>query len=205
MYRRYFAPLCLVLSLLTCAASGEDLKLSDGTVLRRVRVLEVKPDSLILLHDGGETMTDLGKLPKQIRARYGYDPRKAAAHREREAAARQSKLAEERRLIEAHEQRKLELARLRMEASEAGGASGTDLTNLHVSYQVGAAERAYASGVARIGAEVARYEESRVAAIASQNFWTADFLKHPLLQLVGGLLGGSGGSGVSDSEPRSWR
>jgi hypothetical protein len=215
MNRGFRALYSLVLWLPICAASAEDFKLSDGTVLRKVRVVEVRPDSLTLLHGGGVAVADLAKLPKAIRARYGYDPRKAAAYREREAKVLEAKLAEDRRLVAAHGERQMNLARLRMEASEAAGTPGRSFEDAHFSYGSGViagsavTARSYASGEARIGAEIERHEEARIAAArAPDTFWTADFWKHPVVQIIGGLLGAGGGSGSSeflDTAPRNWR
>ena len=215
MTRGFRALYSLVLWLPVCSASAEDFKLSDGTVFRKVRVVEVRPDSLTLLHEGGVTLANLAKLPEAIRARYGYDPRKAAAYRERETKVREAKLAEERRLIAAHEERQMNLAHLRMEASAAAGTPGASLNDAHFSYGSGVTAgsavtaRSYASGEARIGAEIERHEEARIAAArAPDTFWTADFWKHPVVQIISGLLGAGGGSGSSeflDTTPRNWR
>lgn len=188
---------------------AEDFKLSDGTVFRHVRVVEVRPDVLVLAHDGGMAMANLAKLPKTIRARYGYDPAKAAAFREREAIAREARLAEDRRLVAAHEERRMELARQRMEASGALETPGPAFGEMHFSYGVTVAPRSHASAEAFIGAEIERHEELRVgAARAPDTFWTADFWKHPVVKIVGSLLGAGGGAGGrerSASEPRNWR
>jgi len=199
----------LVLSLPACLARAEDFKLSDGTVFRHVRVVEVRPDVLVLVHDGGMAMANLAKLPKVIRARYGYEPGKAAAFREREAIAREARLAEDRRLVAGHEQRQMELARRRMEASAAVGTPGAAFGDTHFSYGDAADARSHASAEALIGAEIERHEEARAAAARSPDtFWTADFWRHPVVKIIGGLLGaGGGGAGGerSASEPRNWR
>jgi hypothetical protein len=195
-----------VLSLAACLA--EDFKLSDGTVFRHARVVEVRPDVLVLVHDGGMAMANLAKLPKAIRTRYGYDPGKAAAFREREAIAREAKLAEDGRLVAAHEERRMELARQRMEASAATETSGSAFGDAHFSYGDAVGARSHASAEALIGAEIERREELRVAAArAPDTFWTADFWKHPVVKIVGSLLGGGGKGGGerSASEPRNWR
>ena len=208
MNRGFRALYYLVLSLPACVARAEDFKLSDGTVFRHARVVEVRPDVLVLVHDGGVAMANLAKLPKAIRTRYGYKPAKAAAFREREAIAREAKLAEDRRLVAAHELRRMELARQRMEVSGVLETTGPALGDTHFSYGDPAAARSHASAEALIGAEIERHEESRVAAArAPDTFWTADFWKHPVVQIIGGLLGAGGrASGErSASEPRNWR
>ena len=106
-------------------AAAEDFKLSDGTILRGARVLEVRPDALVVAHDKGVALADLEKLPREIRARYGYDPRKAAAYREHDATARRTTAAENRRLIAAHEERKQALARAQWEADTAQASSAS--------------------------------------------------------------------------------
>jgi hypothetical protein len=207
MNRGFRALYYLVLSLAACLARAEDFKLSDGTVFRHVRVVEVRPDVLVLMHDGGMATANLAKLPKAIRTRYGYERGKAAAFREREAISREARLAEDRRLVAAHEQRRMELARQRMEASAAVGTPAGAFGDTHFSY--GEAPRSPASAEAHIAAEIERHEESRVAAArAPDTFWTADFWKHPVVQIIGGLLGAGGKAGGlerSASEPRNWR
>src|SRR3954469_4412888 len=114
---------CLALLLAGSAAFGEDFKLSDGSVLHRVKVVEVRPDALVVAHDKGVTMADLDKLPRAIRERYGYDAAKAASFRERAESARKAVAEENRRLIAAHEERKFALARAQWEAASTTGSS----------------------------------------------------------------------------------
>ena len=196
----------LLLLLPGCIAAAEDFKLSDGTVFRQVRVLEVRPDALVLAHDRGTAMADLEKLPRGIRARYGYDPSKAAAYRKREAVARQAAAEEDRRLIAAHEERKQALARAQWEAADAATAPFTGVGETHLFFRVGDTDRAYAAAVTRVGAEIAQAEEARLAAArAPETFWTAPFWRHPIVIILGGLLGGGGRGEGSNSEPRNWR
>ena len=196
-----------MLALPACLAGAEDFKLSDGTVFRHVRVVEVRPDALVLMHDGGMAIANLAKFPKAIRTRYGYEPGKAAAFREREAIAREARLVEDRRLVAAHEQRRMELARQRMEASAALETPGPAFGETHFSYGVTVAPRSPASAEAFIAAEIEHHEELRMAAArAPDTFWTADFWKHPAVKIIGSLLGAGGGGGErSASEPRNWR
>src|SRR5215217_921898 len=104
MGRSEFSIRCLAVLLTGPAAFGEDFKLSDGTVLHRVRVVEVRPDALVVAHDRGFAMADLDKFPRAIRERYGYDAGKAARFRESEERTRKAAAEENPRLIAAHEE-----------------------------------------------------------------------------------------------------
>ena len=193
--------------LLICVAPAENFKLSDGTVFHGVKVLEVRPDALVLSHDRGVAMADLAKLPKSLRARYGYDPRKAAAYREREAMSAQTTAAENRRLMAALEERRMAVARLEMEASESANPSVSALGDMQLSYRPGEKGGADPTGVTRLSAEIAHTrEERRAAELARPEL--ADFWQHPLVKILGAMLGAGGGGGArsdSPSEPRNWR
>jgi len=52
-----------------------------GKTFERVRVLEVTAGTVMIAHAGGMVQLDLGKLPPELQARFGYDPEKAAAWR----------------------------------------------------------------------------------------------------------------------------
>lgn len=198
----------LLLLLSACTAGAEDFRLRDGTVFRQARVVEVRPDSLILMHEGGMAMTDLAKLPKAIQARYNYDPEKAAAHRARETASRQAAAEDAHRLLSARDERRMELSRAQFESTQGAPNSGDDIGEVSLSYRASAGDRAYAAAISRIGGEIAQAEESRrAAASVPTTFWTADFWQHPVLRFLGMVMGGAGpGSGSgSGSEPRGWR
>ena len=184
---------------------AEDFKLSDGTIFRRVQVLEVRPDALVLAHDGGIAMADFAKLPKAIRRRYGYNPEKAAAYRIREIAKQRAEAEENLRLITAREERKQRLVGARLEAAEAPTVSESAET--HLSLRAGNDDLAYAAAITRLGAAIAEVEESRIVAERrSTTFWGAPFWKHPIVIFLGSLLGGSGGKGDgTHTEPRNWR
>jgi hypothetical protein len=172
-------------------AAADDIKLADGTVLRDVRVLEVRPDALIVGHRNGVAMADFEKLPKQIRVRYGYDPRKAASFREREAATRRADAEENRRLVAAYKERKMAIARSRMEAGDAEVLSFSGFNGSRLDYRASAADRSYEAGVAYVGKEIAQAEEARIiAARKADTFWNAPFWQHPVVQVIGALLSG---------------
>ena len=186
--------------------SAEDFKLSDGTVFRRAQVLEVRPDALVLTHDGGIAMADFAKLPAATRRRYGYDPGKAAAYRIRENAKERAEAEENLRLITAHEERKQALARARWEAAETATETFSGFGETHLSLQVGNGDHAYAAAITRLGTEIAQVEESRIVAERrSTTFWGAPFWKHPIVVFLGSLLGSGGKGDGSHTEPRNWR
>jgi len=190
---------CLFLLLAGSVALGEDFKLSDGTTLRGVRVLEVRPDALVVAHDKGVAMADLEKLPKTVRTRYGYDPRKAASFRERDLTARRTVAEENSRLIAAHDERKRAVARAEWEASTAEGAPAANGGEIRFTPRESTSDRAY---VAEVGRQVDQAQEARRAANAPVTFWTA-----PFWNVLKAVLGsGSGARDTeSNSEPRNWR
>jgi hypothetical protein len=106
--RSYYARFGPLLLLAACEAYAEDIRLTDGTVFRNAHVVEVRPDALVVSHERGMVLADLAKLPKALRSRYGYDPGKAAAYREREAKMRDAKVEEDQRLLAALEKRRME-------------------------------------------------------------------------------------------------
>lgn len=204
---RYSLPFSSSLWLLLVGVTpAEDIKLSDGSVLRGAKVIEVRPDAVIFSHDRGVTMADFTKLPQSLRAQYGYDPRKAAAHREREAASAQATATENRRLVEELEQRRMAVALREMQAGEAANSTNSALGDMQLSYRSGASGRADPTGVARLGSAINfTQQERRAADLARPEL--ADFWQHPIVKLLGAVLGGAGGNARSDSgsEPRNWR
>jgi hypothetical protein len=206
MHRRSTLIRCslFLLLLMGYVADAEDLKLTDGSMLRQIRVLEVRPDALVVLHRNGVAMADFEKLPKSVRADYGLDARKAAAYREHESAARRAVTEENRRLIAAYEQRKIALVRARMEASEDKNSSFAGFYNSELTYRPGS-DRAVDSAVEYISEEIDRAEQARIEeARKADTFWTAPFWKHPIVKLLGAFFGGGGAAGGFNSEPRNW-
>jgi hypothetical protein len=209
MDRRVFFIRCLLVLLLLAGgmASAEDFKLSDGTVLRGVRVKEVRPDALVVEHEKGVAMAELEKLPRAVRVRYSYDARKAATFRKQEAEVRRATAEENRRLVAAHERRKREINQAEWEAPDAAGAPSGTGGEIRFAPRLSASERAFSAGVAGIGREIAKAEEARIEADAPVTFWTAPFWKSPVMRVLGALLGGAGGgrSEPFHSEPRNWQ
>jgi hypothetical protein len=201
----FFQYLSLVLPL--GLAHAEDLKLTNGTVFREVKVVEVRPDALIFKHKGGMAMADLEKLPPATRTRYGYDARRASDYRERETAKRQAEATEAVRLVAADEERKMAQARARFEsAAGASGGRDGDLGELSFSPGVGAADRISAATAASVGAQIERVTAAREeAARAELTFWGSPMWKHPIVQILGGLLGAGKSGDRESTEPRSWR
>jgi hypothetical protein len=106
--RPFYARFGSLLLLAACEAYAEDIRLTNGTVFRDTHVVEVGPMRWWCLTSGGMVLADMAKLPKTLRSRYGYDPGKAAAYREREAKMRDAKVEEDQRLLAALEKRRME-------------------------------------------------------------------------------------------------
>lgn len=212
MRRRDYTFGCSVLLLLSLQllAAAEDLKLSDGRKFRDARVLEVRPDALIVGHRDGIVLAEFEKLPKKIRARYGYNPREATAFRKREAETRRKDAEENQRLVAAYEQRKGEAIRAQMESGSSEGSTFAGFDESELTYRPGAAERAFDNAVTHISREIGRAEEARIAEKREPDtFWNPPFWKNPVVTFIGSLLGGGGGGnergGGFSSEPRGWR
>jgi hypothetical protein len=196
-----------LLLLLPGLGAAEDFRLTDGTVFRGARVLEARPDALVLLHDRGIAIADLEKLPRIVRVRFGYDRRKAAAYRARDAVKRKTEADEKRRLITAYEEHQQERARALSGAPEVAmekAARGDD--EMHLAFRMTHLDRNFAAAVTYIAADIAQKAEARrTEARTSQTFWGAPFWKNPIVAILCGLLGSGARSDRSNSEPRNWR
>ncbi len=197
-----------LLLLLPEFSAAEDFKLIDGTIFRDARVLEARPDAVVLLHDRGIAMVDLAKLPRSVRARFRYDPKKAAAYRIRELEMRKAEAEENRRLVTVYEKEQQARILAQLESAEAGGESSpTRDDETQLSFRMNNVDRNFAEAVTHIATDIAQKEEARIIeARTSQTFWGAPFWKNPIVAFVCGVLtsGGARGDG-SNSEPRNWR
>lgn len=61
----------------------------DGKTYENVEVVRQTPSALHIIHSAGAATLPLTSLPLDVRAKYGYDPRKAHAHQQRVDRARQ--------------------------------------------------------------------------------------------------------------------
>jgi hypothetical protein len=191
-------------------ATGEDLKLSDGRTFRQVRIVEVRPDALIVAHRDGIVLADYEKLPKAMRTQYAFNAQKASAFREAEAQSRRAADEENKRLLTEYEQRKETLIRARIEGGDRGASSFAGFHKSELTYQPGAADRAFEAGVTYASEEIARREEMRIReAQKPETFWDLPFWKSPVVTFIGSLFGaGAGGHERGfgfNSEPRGWR
>jgi len=208
----FLRTLGIVLSLTVAgalSAVAEDLKLTDGTVYRKVRILEVRPDALVIAHRNGVALAEYEMLPKSVRKRFGFDPRKANEYREREATARVTQVEENNRLTAEYEKRKLALVRARVASDEAGESNFSGFDQSQLTYRPGAADRAEEQGVTYLAEDIERIKKARdEEAREASSFWNSRFWKNPVMTFIGSLLGaGQGGNvqgGGFNSEPRGW-
>ena len=73
----------LALILIICFASialADDFKTIDGKEYKNVTVSRVEPDGIVLITKSGISKIYFTELPKEVRARFNYDPEKAAAY-----------------------------------------------------------------------------------------------------------------------------
>jgi hypothetical protein len=211
MHRRISSICCSWILFLSLGglATAEDLKLSDGRTFREVRIVEVRPDGLIVAHRNGVVMADYEKLPKATRAQYAFNPQKASAFRKAEAQSRQAIDEENRRLVAEYEKRKEALIRARIEGGDRRGSSFAGLQGSQLNYQPGAADRSFEAGVTYVSEEIARREEQRIReAQKPETFWDSPFWKSPVVTFIGSLFGAGGGGHEPgfgfNSEPRGW-
>lgn len=181
--------LCLAV-LFPVAMLAADLQQVDGTVYRKVRVMQVDPDGLVISHEKGVAKVDFTKLPPDLQQRYGYSEKKAAIYREQETQREVRTAEEKQRLLKEYEER--ELARIQKQM--AAGATGDEL--IYGSKGTGAnSER----GVRQARKEMEAREEAREAKEREpRTFWNAKFWESPVVQVIGALLRGNG-SGSSHS------
>ena len=190
---------CLAV-LFPVAALAADLQQVDGTVYRKVRVMQVDPDGLVISHEKGVAKVDFTKLPPDLQQRYSYSEKKAAIYREQETR-REARTAEEKqRLLKEYEERELARIQKLMEA----GATGDELT-----YGNKGTGSNSARGVRQARKEMEAKEEAREAKERKEReprtFWTAKFWESPVVQGIGALFGGKmsgGGFGHSSSAIR---
>jgi hypothetical protein len=211
MHRAFSAFCCSWILLLNSGVltKAEDLKLTDGRKFRDVRVLKIRPDGLIVAHRNGVVMADFEKLPKAMRTQYSLDSQKASAFREAEAQSRRATEGENRRLAAEYERRKEQLIRARIEGGDRRASNFAGFRNSELTYQPGAADRAFEAGVAYASEEIARREEERIReAQKPETFWDSPFWKNPVVTFIGSLFGaGRGGHEPGfgfNSEPRGW-
>ena len=184
--------------------------MSDGSTYRDVRVVETRPDALIVAHRNGVLMADFEKLPKAVRERYGLNAKKAQVHREKEAAKRRFEAEEDRRLVAAYEARKLSQIHMRLAGEGAEASSFAGINESELTYRPDGAERSLEKAVKYVGEEIAQIEAARAEeAREADSFWNSSFWKNPVMTFIGSLLGASTGGnergGGFNSEPRGWR
>lgn len=186
--------LCLAF-LFPVAVLAADLRQVDGTVYRKVRVMQVDPDGLVISHENGVAKVDFAKLSPDVQQRYSYSEKKAAIYRE-QTTQREARTAEEKqRLLKEYEERELARIQKLMEA----GATGDEL----IYGNKGAGANSARLRQAR--KEMELREEARAAQERKEReprtFWTAKFWESPMVQALGMLFGGkgSGNSGHGSS------
>src|SRR3954469_23745030 len=92
----------LLLSLLAASSimAGETIPLlrtTKGTEYKNARVSEVEADGITIFHAGGVAKILFREMPDEMRRKYGYEP-KAAAAAERAETAEQEQLAKRARI-----------------------------------------------------------------------------------------------------------
>lgn len=184
--------LCLAF-FLPVAVRATDLQQVDGTVYRKVRVMQVDPDGLVISHEKGVAKVDFAKLSPDLRQRYSYSEKKAAIYREQETQRAVRTAEEKQRLLKEYEERELARIQKLMEA----GATGDEL--IYGNKGTGAN---FQRGVRQARKEMELREEAREAKERKEReprtFWTAKFWESPVVQAIGMLFGGKA-SGSSHS------
>jgi len=100
-------------------ALAEDFKTVDGKEYKHVRVSRVEPDGIVLVTSVGISKVYFTELPKEVQARFHYDPTQAAAYSAQQAATQDAfqKQQQELRRKLAEEAQKTEQNRVRAAAA----------------------------------------------------------------------------------------
>lgn len=69
---------------------ADDLKLSDGRVLKDYRILSKSASDVMVKHEGGVENVAYSKLPQKLQDELGYDPKQASQKQEQSAPANDS-------------------------------------------------------------------------------------------------------------------
>lgn len=105
--------LALPLILAATAIAAEDIKLTDGRILKNVAVSKSDPFSVTFQHDDGIICIPFEKLPPELQQKYGFDPQKVARLREKEAEAKVAQEIEKRdKALREQKQREADAAAL---------------------------------------------------------------------------------------------
>ena len=94
--RLAFSILCLLSVGLAPVSRGEDEKIPEiktvsGKTYRDVRVTKVTPSEISVIHESGAGRIPLKDLPDDLKAKFGYDPAKAAEF-QKQAAAKEAQI-----------------------------------------------------------------------------------------------------------------
>ncbi|HWB59531.1 MAG TPA: hypothetical protein VG733_08565, partial [Chthoniobacteraceae bacterium] len=68
------------------AGFADDITTTDGKTYKGVEITKTEPDGITIMSDSGVEKIPFTSLPKDLQAKYGYDPDKAAAYAAQDAA-----------------------------------------------------------------------------------------------------------------------
>jgi hypothetical protein len=123
--------LALLVALSVAAETPFTLTTLDGRSFRDCVIVRAHPDALAFRHASGAARVEWEDLDPALRARFGYDPQRAEAHRQVLAAAQAEAMAQqERRDRELSEAlaaaQRAEVERLRVETEQARAVLSAD-------------------------------------------------------------------------------
>src|SRR5438270_5876722 len=109
----------VLLAIATGSVVADDFKTTDGKEYKNVKVSRVEPDGIVLTTSTGISKVYFTELPREVQARFHYDPTKSAAYSAQQAATQAAfqKQQEELRRKLAEEAQKNEQNRLRVAAA----------------------------------------------------------------------------------------
>ncbi len=125
----------VLLALLAALSAAADAPFSlttlDGRSFRDCVIVRVHPDALSFRHASGAARVEFEALDPSVRARFGYEPQRAEAHRREMAKAQgEAKLRQEQRDREMSEAlavaQRAEVERLRVETEQARALLAAD-------------------------------------------------------------------------------
>jgi thiol-disulfide isomerase/thioredoxin len=117
--RALSAVLGFLIAGLATGAFADNFKTVDGKEYKNVTISRVEPDGIVLVTSAGISKVYFTELPKEVQARFHYDPAKGAAYSAQQAATQVAfqKQQEELRRKLAEEAQKNEQNRLRAAAA----------------------------------------------------------------------------------------
>jgi len=102
----------IALTIYSNLGHADDLKLTNGRVLKNYRIINHSPKDVMIIYDGGAETVLLKNLPEELREKYGYNKEKMEAYEKQKsiedaAYRRKQEIIKEQWKLEVEEKRRL--------------------------------------------------------------------------------------------------